>query len=179
MTTKLEIQKLLAEALQKCFAVSKQPDQVHLERPADYSHGDWASNIPMVLAKELKQNPKQIAEKLVAEISADKGALLQSVEVAGPGFINFRVLDSVLVGELEEIARLKEKFGHQQINSGKVILVEHTSPNPNKEFHLGHLKNNVTGLAVSYLLEASGAKIFRDCINNNRGIAIVLSLIHI
>lgn len=173
MTTKLEIQKLLAEALQKCFAVSKQPDQVHLERPADYSHGDWASNIPMVLAKELKQNPKQIAEKLVAEISADKGALLQSVEVAGPGFINF-LLRTTYISKV--VSDINEQFGQTDLYKGRKMMAEFTDPNPFKELHIGHLYSNSVGESISRMAEFAGADVRRACYQGDVGLHVAKAI---
>jgi arginyl-tRNA synthetase len=77
-----------------------------------------------------------------------------------------------LVNELEKIQKDGEKYGMSGLGKGKTWAIEHTSPNPNKAMHLGHLRNNVTGMAIANTAEACGFKVIRDCVDNDRGIAI-------
>lgn len=150
------------------------PTESNLDAPKNKEFGDFSTNIAMQLSKELKKNPLEIAEELVEKFQNNqnlKDLGVVKIEAVRPGFINFYIDRSYYSKLLSEILN-KENYGLNKSLENKSVLIEHTSPNPNKAFHLGHLKNNVTGLSISYILEASGAKVFRDCIDNNRGIAI-------
>lgn len=167
MDIKENLKKEINDALAK---LNFEQVEFDVEIPKDLSHGDFSTNIAMKLSKILKKNPGDVANEIVAALNDDEN--IEKVEVANPGFINFTVSNSYIKSSLSQVLEQGEEFGKSKINDGKTFLIEHTSPNPNKEFHLGHLKNNVTGLSVSYLFEAIGTKVFRDCIDNNRGIAI-------
>ena len=149
-----------------------------VEHPADESKGDWAANIALVMFQELKtiKNPRELAEKIVVELKKSEvlGEVvdLSRVEVAGPGFINFWVKESWLLSEASKVSQLGDEYGKGGWGKGKIYEVEHTSPNPNKAMHIGHLRNNVTGMALANIFEAGGIKVIRDEIDNNRGIAI-------
>lgn len=149
-------------------------EAVSLEHPTREEHGDYSSNISLILAKRLNENPRKIAEKLVEKLDQSGSEnVVEKVEIAGPGFINFTLTKEKQVkAGIEEVLAGKEKFGSGDWGSGKKWLIEHTSPNPNKAMHLGHLRNNVTGMAIANLWEFSGVKVYRDDIDNNRGIAI-------
>jgi len=127
------------------------------------------------------KSPRELAEAIVERIvsipgytrladgQAPRSRDQVGVEVAGPGFINFYLSQEYLVGEL---GRVDENYGKSQMLSGKKYVIEHTSPNPNKAMHLGHLRNNLVGMAIGNIWEAEGAEVVRDCVDNNRGIAI-------
>jgi arginyl-tRNA synthetase len=172
MNAKIEIKKSIEEALD---SLGYEKVDFDIEIPKDTTHGDLSTNIAMKLAKSLSKNPMEVAENIITNyklrITNEEG-IIKDIAVAKPGFINFTFSDEYLRNALGEVLKEKDNFGNSEENKGKTFLIEHTSPNPNKEFHLGHLKNNVTGLAVSYLFEAVGTKVFRDAIDNNRGIAI-------
>lgn len=169
MDIKDQIKKDIRNAVKEAFSIDR---DFEVETPRDESHGDYSTNAAMVLTKELKKNPIEIAEEIANILNKSKSEQIKSVEVAKPGFINFRIDNNIYKTILSKIKSNIQDFGKSDILDNRVYLIEHTSPNPNKEFHLGHLKNNVTGLAVSYIVEAAGAKVYRDCIDNNRGIAI-------
>lgn len=164
-----DLKTKLEEIVQNLFSETV---EVHLEEPKNLSHGDLSSNIAMVLAKKVGKNPMEIAEMISKEIESTKLEIVKNIEVLKPGFINFKLDNNVFKQVLTEISKHKSDYGKIDTFKNKTYLIEHSSPNPNKELHLGHLKNTVTGLAVSYIVEAAGAKVFRDCIDNNRGIAI-------
>lgn len=121
--------------------------------------GDYTSNVAMVLAKEEKKNPKVLAKEIVSKIKSD---LIEKIEVAGPGFINFWLKKDVLVGNLMQIDSQKEDYGKNKIGNGKTAIVEYSSPNIAKPFGVGHLRSTVIGDAVANLMEASGYKVMRD-----------------
>lgn len=130
--------------------------EVSFERPADMSHGDYATNVAMRYAKELSKNPRELAEEIISKILNEN--LIEAVEVAGPGFINFRIKDEHFQKEISEI---DETIGKLQTHTGKKILVEHSSPNLFKSFHIGHIMNNTVGESIVRLAEFSGADVFR------------------
>jgi arginyl-tRNA synthetase len=126
----------------------------------DFSNGDYASNIAFVCSKPLKIAPKVLAEQIVSkvnEIGLPKE--FSKVEVAGAGFINFFLSDSYLKDIVSHIVKEGESFGKLDIHSGKKILIEHSSPNLFKPFHIGHLMNNAIGESITRLAEYSGATI--------------------
>lgn len=156
--------------------------EVNLEHPTVDEHGDYASNVALTTFEKFKvqnpkskvRNPRELAGGIVEELRANKELkkVVSRIEVAGGGFINFWLKPAVLSNELRRIDKEKEKYGSSDWGKGKKYLIEHTSPNPNKAMHLGHLRNNVTGMAIANIWEFSGVDVTRDCIDNNRGIAI-------
>lgn len=134
----------------------KEPSVV-LEYPTDMSHGDYASNAAMVYAKELGKNPRDLAEALISTMGDIEG--VDAVSVAGPGFINFSLTQSVLAGTLEEA--VGDVWGRGDMRAGERVMVEYTDPNPFKEFHIGHLMSNTIGESIARLIEYTGATVVR------------------
>ncbi len=167
MNTKEILRNSIKEALFKLYSIDTDPV---IAVPKIKKHGDYSTNVAMSIAKELEKSPVEIANNLKRELEGLE--TVESIEIAGPGFINFKIAKSNYKYVLDQVINQKETFGKNNNLKNKTVLIEHTSPNPTKAFHLGHLKNNVTGLAISYIYEANGAKVFRDCIDNNRGIAV-------
>ncbi len=122
-----------------------------LERPADKKHGHYSSNLALVLSKALAKNPQDIAEDFVGSFNTPD--FLEKIEIAGPGFLNFYLSGQAVAELLKEDFNLSSKF------SGKKILLEHSSPNLFKPFHIGHLVNNSYGEALSRMLTLAGAKV--------------------
>ncbi|MBU6371040.1 MAG: arginine--tRNA ligase [Patescibacteria group bacterium] len=135
------------------------PADIVLEHPADLAHGDYSTNVAMVLAKQLKQNPRELAQKIADEINTNKPKEVTAVEVAGAGFINFRLAPEFFAAMTKEILKQKEKFGRGTGLKGKKILLEKSAPNLFKPFHVGHLLNLSIGESLSRILAASGAKV--------------------
>ncbi len=122
--------------------------------PQNKKHGDLSSNVALLLAKELKKSPQDVFGELLPELEA-LDLPLEQIEFAAPGFVNFFLKKSV---KLQFLSNLEFAFTQ---NLGKTYLLEHSSPNLFKPFHIGHLLNNSYGEALSSLLEASGAKVIR------------------
>ncbi len=153
-----QIREALAKAL-KNVDVSVADHDIHLEHTDDLSHGDYATNAALSYAKQLKMNPKELAERLAAEVRGIEG--VANVEVAGPGFINFTLTPAYLA-EVLEIGRTHgEKWGSGVSLKGEQILVEYTSPNLFKPLHIGNLIGNIIGESVSRLFEFGGADVKR------------------
>jgi arginyl-tRNA synthetase len=148
-----------------------EPDQmpdIQLETPRDPEHGDVATNLAMQLAKPLRNNPRKIAEQIVEKLDLNPD-LIESADIAGPGFINFRYSDQYLTNALKELIAEGETFGRSDDKNGKRALVEFVSANPTGPLTVGHGRNAVLGDTVSRLLEWSGAEVDREYYFNNAG----------
>ena len=130
--------------------------EITIEHPRELSHGDFATNIAMVLAKVEGKNPRELAEAISEKISAPE---IASVEIAGPGFINIRLSDEFLSNEIKIIQDKGDFYGWNESWKGKRILVEHSSPNLFKPFHIGHMMNNTVGESMARLCKSSGADV--------------------
>ena len=142
-----------------------------LERPRESSHGDWATNLAMVLAKPLKARPREIAERLRDSMSLD-AAGVSKVDIAGPGFMNFWIDAGRIASGLREIIAANESFGSSKVGSGRVVNVEFVSANPTGPLHVGHGRQAALGDAISTLLEVTGWKVTREFYYNDAGVQI-------
>lgn len=168
----------LAEALLAVvtpIAASLRPDEelgldasdIALERPRNRDHGDWASNIAMRLAKKLGTNPRELAQRIADEIVAVDG--VKSAEVAGPGFINFR-LDAAAAGVLAQtIVDAGAAYGTNDSQTGVSVNVEFVSANPTGPLHIAHTRWAALGDSIVRLLLASGANAIREYYINDAG----------
>jgi arginyl-tRNA synthetase len=153
MEIKQEIKTLLLKALDK---MEINNEDMVIDHPVDISHGDYSSNVAMILAKKIGSNPKILAEDIAKNL--EKSASIKSITVAGNGFINFHLSDDFFENSIKKVLEDKETFGQGKIYSGKKILIEHSSPNLFKPFHIGHVMNNTIGESISRLAEFSDAK---------------------
>ncbi len=140
---------------------------ITLERTRDVQHGDFATNLAMMLAKSAKMNPRQLAEKLVAALPEDSA--VTKVEIAGPGFINFFMDSSSQSDIVKQIHELGAAFGLSQVGAGKKIQVEFVSANPTGPLHVGHGRGAAYGSVVADLLEAVGFSVHREYYVNDAG----------
>lgn len=150
--------------------------EIGLEHPEELSNGDYSTNIAMVLAKEAKQNPRELAQRIAGEIRKNPTKEVGRVEVAGPGFINFYLSEDFFAGQVKEIVKAGEKLGQNKNLKGEKTIIEYTDPNPFKEFHIGHLVPNSIGESVSRILEANGAKVIRACYQGDLGLHIAKAI---
>ena len=152
-------------------------EDVSLEHPADLNHGDYSTNIALVLAKKEKRNPGELADEIVKKWrETGLPDFVEKIEVAGVGFLNIWLKFDALVSQTLEVLKQKEVFGSSDFFKGKKILLEHTSPNPQTTIMLGHLRNNFLGMAVAKFLVFSGAKVTLDDVVNDRGVHICRSI---
>ncbi len=138
-----------------------------VEPPRDPSHGDLATNAAMVLAKPAGMNPRALAEAIVGELS--KLPHVASAEIAGPGFINLRVVRSAWIDELRTLAALGEDYGRSALGGGTTVNVEYVSANPTGPMHMGHCRGAVVGDALATLLQFAGHKVIREYYVNDAG----------
>ena len=145
---------------------------VPLERPAEPQFGEYSTTVAMRYAKDIGRSPQAIAADLVARLNrAEIPGLADAVAVA-PGFVNLYLTTAAKRQHLADIMSAGARFGTNTHYSEERWVVEHTSPNPNKAMHLGHLRNNLVGMGIVRLLQASGAEVIADAVYNDRGIAI-------
>jgi arginyl-tRNA synthetase len=156
--------KALTEAIihaLKALAVSATADRVVLEHPGELVHGDYATNVALAYAKELKMPPRALAEKIVAQLKGQTLAHVADITIAGPGFINFILKREFFTQQIHHIIKTGKKFGTNRTLKGKKIVIDYTNPNPFKVFHIGHLMANAIGEALSRIVEAHGAQVIR------------------
>lgn len=139
-----------------------------LEVPKDKSHGDLATNAAMQLTKLAKKNPRQIAEAIVAHLDT-KQASIQSAEIAGPGFINFRMDNSYLYPVVGAALEAGENYGRTSVGNGKRVQVEFVSANPTGSLHLGHARGAAVGDALCNVLDYAGYDVTREYYINDAG----------
>ncbi len=142
---------------------------VQLERPRDLSHGDVASNVAMTLARELKRSPRQIAEQIAESLDLE-AAGVEAVEVAGPGFLNFRLSSGVVASVLRGILVRDEAWGRSETGGGERVMVEFVSANPTGPLHIGHGRQAALGDAIASLLTWTGWQVHREFYYNNVGL---------
>lgn len=143
---------------------------IGLEQPANREHGDWSSNVAMTRAKTARRPPRDLAADLVAHLTAEPPRHVTSVEVAGPGFVNFRLDPGWLHDVLRDVARAGvDGYARSSIGAGRKVMVEFVSANPTGPLHAGHARGAVYGDAVARLLEAVGHEVWREFYINDRG----------
>jgi len=171
---KQEIVALFQAALAPIVAGSDLSPNVVLERPRDPSHGDIACNIAMQLAKPLKTNPRELATRLVAALLADPKAqgLVESADVAGPGFINLRVAASAKQSVVKTVLQQGDAFGSGASGNGHHVIIEFVSANPTGPLHVGHGRQAALGDALSSLFESQGHQVTREFYYNDAGVQI-------
>lgn len=169
-----KIENLIKEALKN---LGIEDANFSIEHPEDFNNGDYSTNVAMAYAKELKMNPKDLAEKIVLELKKSMSDMdIEKIEVAGPGFINFYLSREFFSGEISNILDQKEKWGSNELLKGKKVMVEYTDPNPFKPFHIGHLMTNAIGESISRIVEFSGAKTIRANYQGDVGLHIAKAI---
>ncbi|RNC83985.1 MAG: arginine--tRNA ligase [Balneola sp.] len=160
------LEQLVKDSLAQ-FELEEIPE-IHLEAPKVASHGDASTNIAMMLAKPLRNNPRAIAQQLVEGITYDVGKI-SSIEIAGPGFINFRYANNYLYDQLKSIIEQGADFGKTNSNEGKKVQIEFVSANPTGPLTVGHGRNAVLGDTIARLMEWTGAEVDREYYFNDAG----------
>lgn len=162
------VKKAIADAVVAAGIIAREelPEFV-LEVPRDKSHGDLATNAAMQLTKIAKRNPRQIAEAIVANLNG--AASIESAEIAGPGFINFRLNKSYLYPVVGEVLTSGQGYGRVNDGAGKSVEVEFVSANPTGSLHLGHARGAAVGDALCNVLDFAGYDVTREYYINDAG----------
>ena len=178
MTIRDDIEHLVRNALTDAqrgdlLPVLSKADEVEIviDRPQKPEHGDFASSLPLKLARPMRMNPMSIAEKLESLIPAE--GVLESVSIAPPGFINFSLKESWLTEQVESIRQAGESFGNVDIGHGRRIQIEFISANPVGPLHVAHARGGVIGSALANVMEAAGYEVDREYYFNDAGAQII------
>ncbi len=168
---KSDLERLLREALHTLVPAHLpepvDPAQVVVERARDPQHGDFQSNIAMRLAKAARKNPRDLAQAIVQALP--KSALLAGVEVAGAGFINFRLAKDAWFAPLRDVAAQGAAYGRSAVGNGRRVMVEFVSANPTGPMHVGHGRGAAYGATLANLLDATGHTVYREYYINDAG----------
>ena len=167
------IRDSLAAALRTALStleIAPLPETIALERPARREHGDWSSNVALVCAKAAGWNPRELAGRLAEILQADPPPHVTAVEIAGPGFVNFRLADTWLHDVLVEVERDGvENYARSTMGAGTRILLEFVSANPTGPLHAGHGRGAAYGDSLARILERCGHEVTRENYLNDRG----------
>jgi arginyl-tRNA synthetase len=169
---KRALDSILANTIQRCFKKGKLhktplPDYV-IEVPNNPDHGHFATNLPLTLASSQKRKPIEIAGIIVDHL-VDDGHLLEKVEIAGPGFINFIIRTEQWQKFLAKIIAMGREYGRSELGEGEKILVEYVSANPTGPLHLGHGRGAALGDTLCRILSFSGYEVVREFYINDTG----------
>jgi arginyl-tRNA synthetase len=147
---------------------------VQLERPKVESHGDLACNVALQVAKNLKKNPREVAQAIADALRVNPAAqgLIESVEVAGPGFINLRIAAAAKQEVVRVVLREGHCFGTNSAHAGEKVMVEFVSANPTGPLHVGHARQAALGDALANVLAAQGYDVTREFYYNDAGVQI-------
>ena len=141
---------------------------LEVEPPANREHGDYAANAAMILASQVKQNPRKIAQMLLDNIIDDEN-IIENTQIAGPGFINFFLQENVWHQAMKKIDEQKDQYGRLDLGKGKKVQVEFVSANPTGPLHIGHARGAVVGDVIANLLNTAGYDISREYYINDAG----------
>jgi arginyl-tRNA synthetase len=169
-----ELRRLLEQAAERAEAGGDLPrlprplPAYEVEPPRDPRHGDYATNLALVLAQPLGRPPREIAGALLRNLAVPSD-VLQNAEVAGPGFLNLSLASGFLHRWLRRVHAEDRRFGHTDVGRGSRVLVEYVSANPTGPLHVGTGRNGAVGETVARLLEALGYRVFREYYVNDYG----------
>lgn len=170
------MKNVIINLLENSLKVSVQKGQLpefslpylEVEPPANPGHGDYAANTAMILAAQIKQNPRKIAQIILENIT-DPENIIEKIQIAGPGFINFFIKDDVWEHALLEIDKQKDKYGFIDYGAGQKVQVEFVSANPTGPLHIGHARGAVVGDVITNLLNTAGYKVSKEYYINDAG----------
>jgi arginyl-tRNA synthetase len=169
---KNRIKKLIIEAASQAQAKgllsSVDFPEVSVEKPKVEAHGDFSTNFAMVIASLQKMAPRKVAQAIVDQLN-DSGRLLEKIEIAGPGFINFYVTPAAWHPVLLEIQKTDRRFGASELGGGERVQVEFVSSNPTGPLHVGHGRGAAVGDSVANILAFCGYDVQREYYINDSG----------
>lgn len=178
------LNQYISQAIAKFMSEGFLPEGIDLsnivvEQPKDSSHGDFATNAAMILAKPAKKSPREIAMKLQETLSLHDE--IDAVDVAGPGFINFKLKQTVFHEQIKTIISQGEKYGSSELGNNEKVMVEFVSVNPTGPLHAGHGRGAVYGDSLCNLLGKAGYDVYREYLMNDAGgqMRVIAKSVHI
>ncbi|MDU0204590.1 arginine--tRNA ligase [Paenibacillus sp. MAH-36] len=170
---KVIVKQAIADAVAAAGIVdAAQLPEIILEVPKEKTHGDFATNIAMQLTRIAKQNPRQIAEQIIANLQKDKANIAEA-EIAGPGFINFKMNKVYLYPVIADVLAQGERYGARNVGQGLKVQVEFVSANPTGSLHLGHARGAAVGDVLCNVLDLAGYDVSREYYINDAGNQVV------
>jgi len=170
----MDVRDTLTDAIRGALGVlgvDPIPEVVQLERPASTEHGDWSTNVALASAKAAGRNPRELGTELAAHLTAEPPPHVVDVEVAGPGFVNFRLADTWLHDVLTEVVEAGEVgYARHDTGAGTSVIVEFVSANPTGPLHAGHGRGACYGDSMARLYERCGYDVVREFYINDRGL---------
>lgn len=166
------MQEAIANRIKETLKTLGIPEADFQVEPTELSKGDYASNVALVVSKQIGKSPLEIANLIRENISEIEG--VEKIEVAGPGFLNFYLSQKEILNNLEEATN--EDYGKNDLYSGQKVIIEYTDPNPFKQFHIGHLMSNTIGESLSRLYEAARAEVIRVTWQGDVGMHIAMAV---
>lgn len=164
--------ELLADSMERARSDGSLPLEntpaVQLDVPKDSGFGDFACNLAMILARDLKRPPREVAQVLIDHLE-DAEAIIERCEVAGPGFLNFFIKEDYWLRVLQDVESKGDDYGRSNLGKGEHVLIEYVSANPTGPLHVGHGRGAVVGDALSRILMASGYRVSQEFYINDAG----------
>ena len=136
------------------------------EKPKNEVFGDLTANIAMLIAKKVVKNPRSVAQEIIQNLEVDKKHI-SNIEIAGPGFINFRFTDEFFTSQVETILKNADSYGRTKLGGGKKTQVEYVSANPTGPLSVGHGRQAALGDTIANLLQWTGHQVTREYYYNN------------
>jgi len=167
MNLKAGLLEALKNAVEKSRIVEEVPE-IKIETPKDKANGDFSSNVAMTLTKQAKKNPRDIASAIVENLDRS-AANVKSVDIAGPGFINFYMDESSVTQIIPRVTALGKEYGRSNPDVKEKVLVEFVSANPTGDLHIGHARNASVGDTLSNILDFAGYDVEREYYINDAG----------
>jgi arginyl-tRNA synthetase len=168
---KQTVEQLLVQALAALKEASIVPADltvdIKVERAKDSNHGDFATNLALILAKPCRQAPKKLAELIVEHLPAHNS--VEQVEIAGPGFINFLMRQDARSQVIADVLNQRERFGQSNLGQGQQVILEFVSANPTGPLHVGHGRGAAFGATLANLLKEAGFVVSREYYVNDAG----------
>ncbi len=161
-----EIREALNNLIEKDIIDIENIPEIKVEVPREEAHGDYATNIAMILSGQLGENPRKIAHKLTNYFQSE---LVKDISVDGPGFINFTLKDKWLYEALKEIIKAGEKYGNLDYGQDKKVQIEFVSANPTGPLHVGHSRGAVVGDVLASILDKAGYNVDKEYYINDAG----------
>ena len=168
-----KIYNVTQQAVKEVYGLDVGPDTLVVEVPRNKDNGDYATGVAMKLARELHKSPVEIAEAIAAKLR-ELLPEAESVTVAKPGFINFKLSSEALTSLINQVLDQGDNYGQNNSGEGVRILVEWVSANPTGDLHCGHARNAAWGDSICRLLEKSGYDVLREFYVNDAGNQIAM-----
>lgn len=171
-TIDMKLKQAIADSIKHAFDTDCELSEIVIEIPKDKSHGDYATNAAMKFSKKIGKAPRDIAQGIIDTLDKEQGSV-DSMEIAGPGFINFKMKSDSLTNIIQVVLKEDERYGHNHSGNQLKVNCEYVSANPTGDLHLGHARGAAWGDSVTRLMKDSGYDVTREYYINDAGNQII------